>query len=168
MTTRAMIPVVVMVILPLGIATWILGSYTLGESLSRNDSCAVGLSVALLATATAAYLFLFAGAREKPHPRLGVTLAICGTACILAALALQFYVVSVSAENSRRAMEILGDSMKTGSAANVHWQADIPQMAKPATYFALFAGIWLAAVGIRIGVGHQDSGEKAGSDRASF
>ena len=68
----------------------------------------------------------------------------------MVALALQFYVVSVVAANSQRATDILRER-----GGNVNWNVNFPDSVRSMPYFALMAGVWLAAVGIRIGVSRE-------------
>jgi MFS family permease len=150
MTNRPMLAVTVLVIALVGIATWILASHTVGESLDPRNSTSIGFSIALLAIATAASLLFLSNATEKPGSRLGLILVICGTACILVALALQFYVTSVLAANSQRVADILRER-----GGNVNLNFNLPKSVESIAYCALFAGVWLAAVGIRIGVGRE-------------
>jgi hypothetical protein len=145
-----MLAVTLLVIAPVGIATWILASHTVGESLSPPNSTQIGFGVALLAIATAASLLFLSNITEKPGSRLGLTLVICGTACILVALALQFHVASLVAANSQRVTDILRER-----GGNVNLNVNLPESVRSISYFALFAGVWLAAVGIRIGVSHE-------------
>jgi hypothetical protein len=159
MTNRAIFAVALVVLCPLGIGTWILAANTVGESLAPSNSAAIGFAVALLAVMTAGYLLLFSQTTERPGSRLGQTLVVCGTACVLIAVALQFYLASVSSENARRSAEILGESVRGGrNITNVNIRGDLPGSIQGVGYLALFAGVWLAAVGIRVGVGH---GEQA-------
>jgi hypothetical protein len=148
MTNGTML-VTVLVIAPVGIATWILASHTVGESLDPRNATSIGFSIALLAIATAASLLVLSNATEKPGSRLGLILVICGTACILVALALQFYVTSVLAANSQRVADILRER-----GGNVNLNVNFESV-KSISYFALLAGVWLAAVGIRIGVNRE-------------
>ncbi|MGA2066019.1 MAG: hypothetical protein ABSG86_13685 [Thermoguttaceae bacterium] len=156
MTNRALAAVGLLVIAPLVIATWILATYTIGQSLNPNDSALIGFGIALLAMALLAYLVFFSQAAESPGSYLGVVLVICGTLCVLGALALQFYLTSVTAEHSRQLAEILGERLKTNPSVNLHLSEDHPQTAGPVAYLTLLAGIWLAAVGIKLGVVRQE------------
>jgi hypothetical protein len=152
MVNRATFALAALVIAPLSIATWILASFTVGESVSPRNSNLIGFGIALLAVALLAYLFFFSRAAERPGSHLGAVLIICGTLCVLVALALQFYLASLSAENSRRIAEIMGERLKTNPSVNVNLKSDYPESVISIAYFALFAGIWLAAVGIKVGV----------------
>jgi hypothetical protein len=156
MTNRALAAVGLLVIAPLVIATWILATYTIGQSLNPNDSALIGFGIALLAMALLAYLVFFSQAAESPGSYLGVVLVICGTLCVLGARALQFYLTSVTAEHSRQLAEILGERLKTNPSVNLHLSEDHPQTAGPVAYLTLLAGIWLAAVGIKLGVVRQE------------
>ncbi len=152
MFNRAMLAPALLLIVPIGIATWILASHTIGESLSPPDARAIGFGIALLAVALLANLLFFSHVTERPGSRLGVTLVICGTLCVLGALALQFYLASLSADNSRRLAEIMGERLKTNPSVNINLKGDYPETVRPIAYFVLLAGIWLAAVGIKVGV----------------
>ena len=147
MTTRAMLAVTVLVIAPVAIAAWVLATYTVGASLAPDNSALVGFTIALLVIATAASFLFLSNATEKPGSRLGLILIICGTACILIALALQFYVASLVAANSQAVADVLRER-----GGNVNLNVKVPKSVESISYFALFAGVWLAAVGIRIGV----------------
>jgi hypothetical protein len=161
MTSRALVAFFLFVLCPLGIATGILAAFTVGESLDPRNSGAIGFAVALLVVMTAAYLLVFAQMTEKPGSRLGQTLVICGTMCMLMAVALQFYLASVTAENARRLAEILSESVRNGRPrTNVNIQGDLPRSIQGIGYLALFAGVWLAAVGIRLGVGNAEKASK--------
>jgi len=152
-TNRAIIATSLFVIGPLGVATWILANFTVGRSLSQfhdEDSILIGFSIALLVVATAVSLLFLTNATEKPGSRLGLSLVLCGTACILVALALQFYFVSAVAANSQRVADILRER-----GGKVDLNFNVPKSVESISYCALFAGVWLAAVGIRIGVGRQ-------------
>lgn len=152
MTNRAMVAFATLVIAPVGIASWILAAFTVGESLRPHDSVPIGFAIALLTVALMAYLFFFSQVSERPGSYLGVVLVACGTLCILGALALQFYLASLTAENSRRLAEIMGERLKTNPSVNINLKGDYPETVRPIAYFALFAGIWLAAVGVKVGV----------------
>jgi hypothetical protein len=156
MTNRALMAVGSLVIAPLVIATWILATYTIGDSLNPRDSALIGFGIALLAMALLAYLVFFGQAAERPGSHLGVVLVICGTLCVLGALALQFYLASVTEGHSRQLAEILGERLKTNSSVNLNMTGDYPATAKPIAYFVLLAGIWLVAVGIKLGVVRQE------------
>lgn len=156
MTQRAIPNVIFFVIVPLGMATWILASHTLGESLYPRNAILLGFSMALLAMAAAASLLLMSGAAEQRGKRLGLVLILCGTVCILSALALQFYVVSVVAENNRRLTDILEERLRNSQSVKLDMNGKPPESVNAIAYFCLFAGVWLAAVGIRIGVIRQD------------
>jgi hypothetical protein len=161
MSNRAILPVIVIVIAPLGIATWILAAHTIGDSLRPSDSVAIGFAVALLAMMAAAYLLFLAPALEGTNTHFGITLVICGTACVLLALALQFYLAYQAAESSRQVAGMMGDSLKRGERVTVNLQPSLPGSVTGVAYLALFAGIWLAAMGIRIGAGRTRTAEPA-------
>jgi len=173
MTKRATLAVVVIVLAPLGIATWILAAHTVGESLSPSTvqssagAAAIGFAVALLAVMATGYVLLLSHPPEVPNLRFGSTLVICGSACVLVALVLQFYLAHLAGENSRRIAEIMSDGLKRGERLNVNLNAPFPESVKGVGYLALFAGIWLAAMGIRIGVGRIRPAEPAGGSPKS-
>jgi drug/metabolite transporter (DMT)-like permease len=151
MKNRSLSAVVGLLIAPIGVATWILSAYTIGESIKPHESLEIGLGVALVAVSSMAYFLIFYQPSEKPGSRLGLVLIICGTLCMLSALALQFHLASLTAEDHRRLGEIMGERLKTNPSVNLHMTADYPESVKPIGYFVLFVGIWLAAVGIRLG-----------------
>jgi hypothetical protein len=151
MTSRARLGVVVLVIASVGVATWILAAHTVGEELESGNAILIGFAVALLAVAAAASLLLVTS--PKPPVRIGLVLVVCGTACILAAVALQFYLASVTAHNSQRIVEILGEQIKTNPSARLNVNADYPKSVTAISYLAIVAGIWMAAVGARFGLG---------------
>jgi hypothetical protein len=151
MTGRAKIAVTLFVFAPVGIATWILAAFTIGEQLDPRTSPVIGLAVALLAVATVASLTFFVSG--KPGKSLSLVLVICGTCCIVAAVLLQVYLAAVTAQNSRRIMEILGEHMQTNPSASLNVNADYPKTVQVVSYLAIFAGIWMAAVGTRLGIG---------------
>jgi hypothetical protein len=153
MMNRALLTIVVLVIAPIGIATWILAAFTIGENLSTHgDSILIGFGIALLAVALLTYLLLFSQVTERPGSHFSVILIICGTLCILGALALQVYVVSVTAEGNRRLTEIMGEQLKTNPSVRLNLDANYPKSVSTIPYFVLFAGLWLAGVGIKVGV----------------
>jgi hypothetical protein len=151
MTGRARHRVVVLVIASVAVATWILAAHTVGEELESSNAVVIGFAVALLAVAAAASLLLITS--REPAWGLGLVLVLCGTACILAAVALQLYLASIAAQNSQRIVEILGEQIKTNPSARLNVNADYPRSVTAISYFAVFAGIWMAAVGARVGVG---------------
>jgi hypothetical protein len=138
-------------LLPVGIGTGILGAYTVGASLSPHDPAPLGVGLALLAVALIGWSLFFSEPPRHPDMRFASVLVICGTLCVLVALVLQFYLASVTADNSRRVAEILREK-----GGNVNFRMDIPDTVKAISYLALFAGIWLAALGIRMAVGRSE------------
>jgi hypothetical protein len=164
MRTRAsVVATFFLVVVPVVVATGILATYTVGESLSPHDAVTIGFGVALLAAATACSLLLLSNPTETPRTQLGITLILCGAGCILAALALQFYLASIAADNSRRLAEMLSERIRSGGTANVNLNANIPESVKPVGYFTLLAGLWLVAVGVRLAVA---SAPRGGSELA--
>jgi hypothetical protein len=165
MTNRSTLAVSLVILCPLGIAAWILGTHTIGISLSPNNDVSIGFAVALLAVLSAGYLFLFSQMTERPGSRLGQTLIICGTACVLVALALQFYLAAISSENSRRGADILNESVRIGRPMNnVNINTTFPKSVEGIGYLALLAGIWLAGIGIWVGVGQPARNPKIGAE----
>lgn len=152
MTGRAVMVVIMLILFPLGVGTWILATYTIGESLHPNNAPAIGFAVALLTVMPASYLLLLSDPPEAPSAAFGITLVICGAACILMALTLQFYLASLMGENSRRIAELLHEGMRKGGPVNVNLNADFPKAVRVIPYLALLAGMWFCVVGIRIGV----------------
>jgi hypothetical protein len=152
MTGRAVMVVVVLILIPLGVATWILATYTIGESLYPNHAVGIGFAVALLTVMAASYLLLLSDPPDVPNVPFGITLVICGAVCILVAVILQFYLASLTGDTSRRIAELLAEALKQGQPRNVNLNTDFPQSVRVIPYMALFAGIWLAIMGIRIGV----------------
>jgi hypothetical protein len=150
---RNTLAAVFLVIAPVGLAVGILAAHTVGDALSQRDESVIGFAVALLAVATAAGLLLLYDPATPPVGKLGLTLVISGTACVLAAVALQFYLASVTAENTRRLAELVGEHIRAGRPTNFNVNANHPPSVQGIGYLALFAGVWLAAVGVRIGVG---------------
>lgn len=151
MTPRAMLAPFIIVIVPLGIATWILATYTVGESIDQRASAGIGFALALLAVMAAAYVLYLTDRPDEANTPFAVTLMVCGTACIFVALALQFYLASLAADHSRRVGELLGEGLKRGERLNVNLDQKVPGSVTAVGYLALFAGIWLAVIGIRIG-----------------
>jgi len=152
MTGRAVMVVVMFVLAPLGIATWILATHTIGASVHPEHAMSIGFAVALLSVMVASYLLLLSDPPEVPHVGFGITLVICGATCILVALIFQFYLASLTGDNSRRLAELLREGVKKGGPFNVNLNTEFPQPVKVIPYLALIAGVWLAVMGIRIGV----------------
>lgn len=152
MVDRPIGPRVALVIAPLGIATWILATYTVGESIRPRDSFLVGFGIALLTVSLASCFLFFGQFSEQPGSRLGAVLVVCGTLCLLGALALQFYLASLAAESSRQLSGIMAEQLKTNPSVNLNLKGESPGTIEPISYFVLLAGIWLAAVGIKVGV----------------
>ena len=167
MTDRAMLSIMVLVIAPVVIATWILATFTVGEQLDAGNAMLIGFAVALLAVATAVSILFLTAAPSGSQ--VGLVLIICGAACIIAAIALQFYLASVTAQNSLRIVEILGEQLKMNPnpSAHLNVKADYPGTVQSISYFAIFAGIWMTAVGARIGVGSNGSSDNSSSSVAS-
>lgn len=161
MNDRTRLRVTLFVICAVFVATWILATFTVGESLSKQGSTLIGFAIALLLGALAVYWLLLSRGAEKPDFRLGVVLIACGTLCILACVALQFYLVSTIAEGKRQLAELMSQGLKTNPSFNVNLTADYPHSVQPISYFALLAGVWLAAVGIKVGVARGNSSPKA-------
>jgi hypothetical protein len=151
MTPRALFAPFIIVIVPLWIATWILATYTVGESIDHHASGGIGFAVSLLAVMAAAYVLFLASPPEEANTLFGVTLVVSGTACIFVALALQWYLASLAADHSRRVGELLGDGLKRGERLNINLDQKVPGSVTAVGYLALFAGVWLAVMGIRIG-----------------
>jgi hypothetical protein len=152
MTGRAVMVVVVLMLIPLGVGTWILATFTIGESLHPRYATLIGFAIALLTVMVASYLLLLSDPPDVPSVGFGITLVVCGAVCILVALIFQFYLASLTGDNSRRIAELLADAMKQPQPRNVNLNTEFPQSMKVIPYLALFAGIWLAIMGIRIGV----------------
>jgi hypothetical protein len=152
MTGRAVMVVVVLILIPLGVGTWILATYTIGESLYPRHGVPIGFAVALLTVMMASYLLLLSDPPDVPNVAFGITLVVCGAVCILVAMILQFYLASLAGDNSRRIAELLAEALKQPQARNVNLNTEFPQSVKVIPYLALFAGIWLAILGVRIGV----------------
>jgi hypothetical protein len=151
MTNRAILAPIVLIIFPLGLATGLLATHTIGESISPSNSAGIGFAVGLLAAVTAAYVFFFSSPAEATDARFSIVLVVCGTVCIVLALGLQFYLASLAGENSRRFAEMVADAVKRGERMNANWDLRFPDSVKGIAYLSLFAGIWLAAMGIRFG-----------------
>lgn len=157
MSHRPLKIVAFLIIIPLAIATWILSSMTLGEQISPGADFVIGMAVAMLVVATSVSLLLL---KTRPNARLAFTLVICGAVCIVMALALQFYLASVAAEIDRRAADILAQNSHRQSF-HFNWNRTQQSASVIAIgYFAFFAGIWMVATGIRIGVGSSPSEEE--------
>ena len=156
MTGWKAVAVFLLFLLPLFAGTLGLAGYTIGEAITPNksDQTTIGTWVALLTVAFAAYLFFFSRPAEASGSRLSSTLVVSGAVCILGALALQFYLVHIASENSRRSAEIVAQNLdKPGiTQAKVNVKTELPNTVKPLGYFAFLAGVWLAVVGIHIGV----------------
>jgi hypothetical protein len=136
----------------LGVGTWILATYTIGESLHPEHATPIGFAVALLTVMVASYLLLLSDPPDVPNVAFGITLVVCAAVCILVALIFQFSLASLTGDNSRRIAELLAEALKQGQPRNVNLNTEFPQSVKVIPYLALFAGIWLAILGIRIGV----------------
>jgi hypothetical protein len=152
MTGRAVMIVVVLILIPLGVGTWILATYTIGEALHPNAATPIGFGVALLTVMVGSYLLLLSDPPDVPNVPFGITLVLSGAVCILVALIFQFYVASLAGDNSRRIAEMLAEALRKGQPRNVNLNMELPQSVKVIPYMALFAGVWLAIMGIRIGV----------------
>src|SRR5437868_4425502 len=120
MTGRAVMIVVLLILIPLGIGTWILATYTIGESLYPNHATAIGFAVALLTVMVASYLLLLSDPPAVPNVAFGITLVVCGFVCILVAMIFQFYLASLSGDTSRRIAELLAEALKQGQPRNVN------------------------------------------------
>jgi hypothetical protein len=164
MTERKILPIIVMVIAPLGIATGILATHTVGESISPLSSAQIGFAVALLAMMTAAYILLLDNTINEAHPKFGITLVICGTACVLLALALQFYLAYLSGEHGRHITEIMADNVKRGQSVNVNMDSHFPISVIAIAYLGLFVGAWLAGMGIHTEARRRKSASLASLD----
>jgi hypothetical protein len=152
MAERRVLPIILIVIGPLGIATWILAAHTVGDSISRQHSIEIGLAVALLAMMAAGYVLLLDNNIRDANPQLGLTLVICGTTSVVLALALQFYIAYLGGEQGRHFTEIMADNLKRGQNVNLERNAYLPVSVSAVAFLALFIGTWLAAMGIRVGV----------------
>jgi hypothetical protein len=156
MTNRAL-SVLIMILCPLGIAAWILAAFTIGESLSPPNCASIGFAVALLTVTLTGYLLAIGPRGVQGRTQLPLALVLCGTACILMAVILQFYLAYVAAENARRAADIKAESVKVGrDINNVNVNATVPASVPGVSYLALFAGVWLAALGIYLGTGREE------------
>jgi hypothetical protein len=161
MTNRSIAATLLLIVFPLGLATGLLAAHTIGESISPSSAGGVGFAVGLLAAVSAVYVLLFTNAGETGDVRFGIVLVACGTACILLALALQFYLAWLAGENNRRLAEMLADGLRRGERLNANLNWYTPDTVKGIGYLSLFAGIWLAAMGIRLGVGRGRSAPAA-------
>jgi hypothetical protein len=153
LTPRQRLRLIQAVILLLAIATWILGAMTVGHAVAPNEAWAVGFALALLVVATAVCLWVLWDPNRGPVLPLGLALIGCGTACALVSVALQFYLASVASDSARRAGELVGQGMRAGQSVNVNVNANVPPSVVAVGYLALLGGLWLAAVGVRVGLG---------------
>ena len=146
---------IIFVLIPIGVAVWILASHTVGESIKPRNSVEIGFAVALLAVVGAGYILLSDISVKQSNPQFGVILICCGTACMLLALLLQFYLAHIASEHGKHVAEIMADNLKRGQSVHVDFDTHFPATGGAIAYLALLVGTWLAAVGIHIGVHRQ-------------
>jgi hypothetical protein len=143
---KAPVPAVLfLILLPVGVGTAILGTYTVGASLNQHEPAWIGIALALLVVALLGWFLFFSEPPKSPDWRFGSILVGCGTLCILFALAVQIHLASLVAENSRQVAVILRER-----GGNVNLNMNIPETVKAISYLALFAGIGVVAFGVRI------------------
>jgi hypothetical protein len=143
---------VIFVLAPLGAATWILATHTVGASLVPGNDVTIGFAVALLVVVTAGYLLFAGGAASRQGPILGALLIGCGSACILTSVALQFKLASMAGDNARLLADILTEGVRVGRPVNnVNINSNLHPSVPGVSYLALLAGVWMAAVGISVG-----------------
>jgi hypothetical protein len=153
LTARQRTHLTLLVMAFLTIATWILAAHTIGEALAPRQSEFIGFAVALLVVATAICLWVLWDPNRGPALPLGLALIGCGTACILVSVALQFYLAGVAADSARRAGDLFSQQARAGQIATVNVNANMPASVPAVGYLALLGGLWLAAAGIRVGLG---------------
>jgi hypothetical protein len=146
------------VLIALTVAVGILASHTIGESLSHQTPELIGFAVALLVFVAAVSLWVLWDPNRGPVLPLGLALVGCGTACVLLSVALQFYLASVTNDQARRLAELLGERQRMNQGGNINVNAPLPTSVEAVSYFALFSGLWLAAAGVRVGIGRVSAG----------
>ena len=138
-----------LVLLPVSVGAGLLGNYTVGREITgHGGDPGVGVGFGLTTFAVLVWFLFFSEGVQQPSPVFASVLVVCGTLCILVALALQFYMASLLGENSRRVAELL--ALKGG---NVNLNVELPGALKANSYLALFAGIVFVAFGIRMAAG---------------
>lgn len=84
--------------------------------------------------------------------RTGTIAIICGTACILAAIGLQFYIAHLAAENKIQLLRMVQEHPENvvfrENVANPNWMLTFPQSVWLMTLLASIVGICLIGVGI--------------------
>jgi hypothetical protein len=146
------------VLIALTVAAGILAAHTVGQALAPRSADFIGFAVALLVLAAAVGVWVLWDPTRGPVLPLGLALVGGGTACVLLSVALQFYLVSLTNDQSRRLAELLSERQKLNQQGNINLNAPLPTSVEAVSYFALFGGLWLAATGVRVGIGRASIG----------
>jgi hypothetical protein len=78
-------------------------------------------------------------------------LVAAGAACVLLALALQFYLAAQAAESARRAAEIVEQSVRGGNrVTGVDVRARTPDSVEAVGYLCVLVGVGMVACGVRV------------------
>lgn len=151
MTPKMMLAARLSMIGAIGVATWILATFTLGATLSSDHSVAIGFAVSVLVVVTACFFLLFGEAVKKADPHVGKKLFLGGAACVLVSAALQGFLALVVSHDVARLMGTLDESIRSGAdSANVHLSYNLPSSVSAVGYLLLFFGIGMLAIGVRM------------------
>ena len=84
--------------------------------------------------------------------RTGTIAIICGTACILAAIGLQFYIAHLAAANKSQLLRMVEEHPENvvfrENVANPNWMVSTPQSVWATTLLGCLVGVCLIGVGI--------------------
>ena len=136
----------------LGIAVWVLGTYTIGDALGSRSSELIGFAVALL-VGLGAYHLQSVRVPEPPAGRLAASLIGGGVLCVLAGLALQFYLASQASQIALRAAEVVEQAARAGQKTpDVNVRANYPESVAAIGYGCVLAGVGAVVCGVRVAI----------------
>jgi hypothetical protein len=133
-------------LIPYSLAAFALATFTIGRAVGDNTGPIVGLGVVGLTVLFIA-LLPWVRVREDLTGRVALGLIAGGVVCAVAAVALQWHVISLAAEQSRRAAELVAAS---GGSGRSQVSVEVPGSPAAFGYLCLLFAIGLVALGLRV------------------